>query len=96
MNVVITENTPENEPREMRIKRLQMRSIRRGIKEMDLILGSFARCGLSELSDDELRIYDELLRENDHDLYRWASAQSPAPEHFSALMSHIMGQVRLF
>ncbi len=31
-----------SETRENRLKRLQMRSMRRGIREMDLILSSFA------------------------------------------------------
>ena len=34
------------ETRETRIKRLRMRSWRRGIKEMDLILGGFADAGV--------------------------------------------------
>ena len=32
-----------NEPREVKIKRLKMRSMRRGIKEMDLILSDLRR-----------------------------------------------------
>lgn len=40
----------EPETREVRLRRLAMRSQRRGIKEMDLILGGFATQGLDDLS----------------------------------------------
>jgi len=69
--------------------------MRRGIKEMDLILGGFAKAGLSALSDDDLALYDEMLSENDHDLYAWASGQAEAPERFAALMAHVVGSVKL-
>lgn len=79
-----------DETRETRIKRMRMRSWRRGIKEMDLILGGFSDRGLTALSDAELQIYDEILEENDHDLYFWCSGQGPAPERFSVLLQKIM------
>ena len=52
-----------------RIKRLKMRSMRRGIKEMDLILSHFAEIALERMTEEELVNYDLLLAENDHDLY---------------------------
>lgn len=72
-----------------RLKRLRMRSMRRGIKEMDLILGRFAATALAALEDEELELYDALLSENDHDLYAWVSGQHPAPERFAALIGRI-------
>ncbi len=84
------EEPRHDEPRALRIKRLKLRSMRRGIKEMDLILGSFARSGLDQLSDDDLALYDEMLSENDHDMYAWASGQVGAPEKFAELMSHVV------
>lgn len=72
-----------------RLKRLRMRSIRRGIREMDLILGRFADGALADLPEDELRLYDVLLAENDHDLYQWVSGQAEAPARFSALIARI-------
>jgi len=66
---------PENEPREVRVKRLAMRSMRRGIKEMDLILSAYAGARLDKMSDDTLTLYDDLLDENDHDLYQWVTGQ---------------------
>lgn len=80
---------PANEARETKIKRLYMRSIRRGIKEMDVILMSFADAKLAQMSDDDLSTYDALLSENDHDLYQWVSGQLPTPAPFLDIMTKI-------
>lgn len=60
---------------EHRLKRLHMRSWRRGMKEMDLILGHFADDRLSRLDAGELDLYERLLSENDQDLYLWVTAR---------------------
>lgn len=77
------------ETREIRLKRLHMRSIRRGIKEMDLILGAFSEAELGALEERELDLYEALLHENDHDLYAWVAGSAPAPERFAALIARI-------
>lgn len=77
------------EPREHRLKRLRMRSMRRGIKEMDLILSAFADGNLAAMEAGRLDDYDALLNENDQDLYRWVTGQEPPPERFSDLISDI-------
>lgn len=77
------------EPRETRLKRLSMRSMRRGIKEMDIILSRFADLRLAALSPDALDLYDALLSENDQDLYQWVSGQQPAPDRFSGMIDDI-------
>jgi len=77
------------ETSEARLKRLYMRSIRRGIKEMDLILGSFAQECLSGLNDAEIALYDALLSENDHDLYQWVTGHSAPPPDYADLMTRI-------
>ena len=74
-----------------RIKRLHMRSMRRGIKEMDLILSAYAERHLGAMDDAALDTYDALLNENDQDLYRWVTGQEPAPERFAALLEDIAG-----
>ena len=77
-----------SEDRATRLKRLRMRSIRRGIKEMDLILGHYSE-GLEGLSADELAGYELLLEENDHDLYAWVSGSAAPPPHLRALIAKI-------
>ncbi|MCX7559157.1 succinate dehydrogenase assembly factor 2 [Sulfitobacter sp. F26204] len=77
------------ELREHKIKRLYMRSIRRGIKEMDLILKSYADRHLAQMDDAALDLYAVMLDENDHDLYQWITGQQTAPDRFAALMADI-------
>lgn len=81
------------EPRETRIKRLKMRSMRRGIKEMDVILQPFAEANLEAMDEAGLRLYDDMLSENDHDLYQWVSQQTPAPDRYAALIDQIVIQL---
>lgn len=73
--------TPEH-----RIKRLQMRSWRRGTKEMDMILGPYSDTEITKLSPEALELYEALLDENDQDLYVWMSRQiSPPEEHLKII-----------
>jgi len=78
-----------SEAPEHRLKRLQMRSMRRGIKEMDLILSAYAEARLPQMDDAGLTLYDQMLNENDHDLYLWVSGQDSAPEKYGALVGDI-------
>ena len=74
---------------ENRLKRLKMRSMRRGIKEMDLILSAFAETHLQRMNVATLDTYDALLDENDQDLYQWVTGQVEAPESFQNLIGEI-------
>ena len=75
---------------EHRVKRLKMRSMRRGIKEMDLILSTFADNHIERMTEDDLTLYDAMLSENDHDLYQWVTGQIAAPERFSAMIARVV------
>lgn len=79
-----------------RLKRLRMRAWRRGIKEMDLILGPWADAQAEALSDAEVELTEALLGENDHDLYQWvtarigtASGQPRGPQAYGALLDAV-------
>ena len=75
------------ESRGIRERRLRLRSWRRGIREMDLILGGFADARLTELTAAELAQYDALLSENDQDLYAWVSGREAAPAAHAAILA---------
>ena len=77
------------ETRDARLKRLAMRSMRRGIKEMDLILIAYSNARLATMSDADLDAYDALLSENDQDLYQWVSGQQDAPETLRPMIAEI-------
>ena len=72
-----------------RLKRLSMRSWRRGTKEMDLILGPFSDAHLAQMDAGTLATYDTLLNENDQDLLPWIMGQSTPPAALAPLLSRI-------
>ena len=75
-----------DETMENRLKRLRLRSWRRGTKEMDLILGGFADTELAKLPPDALDAHEAMMAEHDQDLYAWITGAAPAPvEHDAAL-----------
>ena len=87
------EKSQHTEDTETRLRRLRMRSWRRGMKEMDLILGSFADSELARLSSDELDAHEALMEEADQDLYAWISGTTPIPDRFSASIARILANM---
>jgi len=65
--------------------------MRRGIKEMDIILSRFAEMHLDDLGEAELEDYDALLSENDQDLYSWITGRAVPPGRFAQLIGRISG-----
>ena len=80
-----------HETAEARLKRMKMRSWRRGTKEMDLILGPWADAHLAGLSAPELEEYELLLAENDQDLMAWVFGQTEPPAALAPLLARITG-----
>lgn len=81
---------PADEPREHRLKRLKIRAWRRGIKEMDLLIGGFADAHLAILSDAELDDFETLMDEQDQDLLSWATGQAEVPAQFKATLQRLL------
>ena len=77
------------ETAEARLKRMAMRSWRRGTKEMDLVLGPWADAHLAGLSGAQLEVYEVLLEENDQDLMAWILGQEGAPLAIAGLLGQI-------
>ena len=71
---------------ETRRKRLRVRAWRRGIKEMDLILGGYADAHLAGMDDDAVALFEAVLGEADHDLYAWVTGQDEAPARYAPLL----------
>ena len=74
---------------EARVKRMTMRSWRRGTKEMDLILGPYADAHLAAMEETRLAVYDLLLEENDQDLLPWVLGQMAPPPALAGLIAEI-------
>lgn len=77
------------EPRDVRLKRLRLRSWRRGTREMDLLLGPYADAALAEAGDAALDAYEALLVEEDPDLCAWLVGARSAPARHGALVARI-------
>ena len=63
-------------------KKLQYRSLNRGCRETDILLGKFATSELAAMSDEELVIYEKFLDEYDGDIYKWLTRQAEMPEEY--------------
>ena len=81
--------TPLSEAPDARLRRLRMRSWRRGTREMDLILGPFADAHLASMPPAELDLYEDLLAENDQDLYGWMTGRESPPDRFADLVARV-------
>ena len=68
--------------RHARVKRLIYRSSYTGMKETDLLLGQFAARYLTELSDDELDMFEALLDAGDPKILAWVQGDEEVPKAF--------------
>jgi antitoxin CptB len=66
-------------------KKLLYRSCYRGCKETDLILGSFTKKFINELSKNELDDLEDILNESDDLLYKWITGKMPLPTKYSSM-----------
>lgn len=74
-----------------RRRKLKFRAWRRGFREMDLLMGSFADEYLPGLSDDDVSEFERLLATPDWEVYAWLIGQKPVPANFeSALLTRMM------
>ncbi len=70
------------EDRDTWIKQLRYRAWRRGFREHDFLMGSFADQHLSNCSGADLNHFQALLDQADWDVYYWIVGQVPVPEKF--------------
>ena len=64
---------------ETRRKRLLYRSVYRGNKENDILLGQFARAHIAAFDSAELDQYEKLLATGDNDIFDWVSGKAAVP-----------------
>ena len=60
-------------------RKLRFRSLRRGTKESDLVIGGFAEEHLDLLTEKQLVSFEALLDENDQDVLSWVIEMTPPP-----------------
>jgi antitoxin CptB len=84
------------ESTEIRRKRLLHRSRYTGMKETDLMLGRFAEKYLSELSEDELEIYETLLKAGDPNIYAWAVGREVVPDEYDSRVMELLKNFAIY
>lgn len=64
-----------------RRRKLKFRAWRRGFREMDLLMGSYAEKHIAELDEAGLDEFERLLATPDWEVYAWLVGQKPVPEN---------------
>lgn len=76
---------------DLRRRKALFRSWHRGMREVDLILGTFADAEIDRLSDDELSLYEALMAEPDADILRWVTGEAAVPaRHDTPVFARIL------
>ncbi len=72
-------------------KKLIYRSWHRGMKEIDLILGTFADQTLEHLNEEDLRAYEKILEIPDNELLDYLHQIRQIPEEYnSSILKNII------
>lgn len=85
---------PIAESRDDRIKRLTYRAHYTGMKETDLLLGTFAHAHLAELSDEELEQFETLLEAGDPNIFAWIRGDDTPPADLDTPVLHRIAQFK--
>lgn len=66
-----------------RRRKLRFRAWRRGFREMDLLMGSFADKHINAFTESELDEFERLLSTPDWEVYAWLVGQKEVPANHS-------------
>ena len=73
-----------------RRRRILVRAWRRGMREMDYVMGGFADAHLPDLSEAELDDFEALLDLPDRDVLMWLTGEAETPsEHCTAFYARL-------
>ena len=79
---------------DIRSRQLALRSGRRGLRELDLLLGQFAERELRRLPPESLALYEQLLDEEDTCILDWMTGAQPRPAKYDELILRIVDAYR--
>ncbi len=71
-------------------KKLYWRSIRRGMKESDLLLGGFARHNLHSMTETEIIQFEAILSLFDADFINYITDKKPIPDDLNTPIFHAL------
>jgi antitoxin CptB len=66
-----------------RRRRILYRCWHRGIREMDLVFGTFAETEIAGLTPEELDEFEAIMAEDDHDLHAWITGAQALPQELN-------------
>jgi antitoxin CptB len=70
---------------------LLYRSVYRGNKENDILLGQFARAHIASFDAAELEQYERLLVVGDNDIFDWVTGTAPVPpDHDTPVLRRLL------
>ncbi|MBW8310355.1 MAG: succinate dehydrogenase assembly factor 2 [Candidatus Paracaedibacteraceae bacterium] len=72
------------------LKKLIYNANHRGMKETDVLLGSFAVACLASMNDQSQLLFQQLLDEQDADILAWCVGQATIPSTYQALVVEIL------
>ena len=85
----------ENQPPDARRRRLYYRSAHRGNKEMDLLLGPYAKTHLPGMTEAQLDVFEALLEEDDYLLWDWVVGNKPLSKpEYAAMIEQLRHQAQ--
>jgi antitoxin CptB len=65
-----------------RRRRILFRAWHRGIREMDLMLGSFCDREIATMSEAEIAEFEGILALDDRELVKWVTGETPIPANY--------------
>jgi antitoxin CptB len=68
-------------------KQLLYRSVHRGCKETDFLVGEFAKSELKKIND--LELFGKFLEEDDVKIYDWILEKTEIPKNYSGIITSI-------
>ncbi len=87
----MTGSTRSSHDLDPRRARALFRAWRRGMREMDLILGGFADAHISDLGDHDLADFEALMDVPDDELYGWVTGRAePGQEYLTPVFQSII------
>ena len=82
--------------RKLQLKKLLYKSIHRGSKETDLLIGNFAKDYLDKFNDNELDEFRKILEFADSDINDWYTKKTTIPENVDTKLIRKLMNYKLF
>lgn len=71
------------------IKQVLYRSIHRGCKETDFLIGEFAKAKIETFDEEKLQLFKKLIEEDDLLIYDWILDKQTAPSHYTKMIEEL-------